>query len=63
VIALCGPGRTLLTALILALDGEVVSEITESANLPDPGMILLIHPAASDLPPWDDFRAGLANLR
>jgi hypothetical protein len=44
VIAVCGPGRTLRTALLLLLSGEQVTEITESAHLPDPDLILLIDP-------------------
>jgi hypothetical protein len=59
VIAYCGPGRTLRTALILALSGETPDEIQETPHLPDPDMILLASPAAFDLPPWPDFRDAL----
>jgi hypothetical protein len=54
-IAVCGPGRQLLTALILALDGTTVTEIRESPDLPDPEMIVLINPdvMVPDLPPFE----------
>jgi hypothetical protein len=45
VIAYCGPGRTLRTALILAPTGNPVTGIQETAHLPDPDAIILINPA------------------
>jgi hypothetical protein len=53
-IAVCGPGRTLRTALILAVNGTTVTKITESAHLPDPDAIYLItRPPVFTLPPCD----------
>lgn len=56
MIAYCGPGRTVRTALILLLAGEDTSSITaiyESRHLPDPDAIYLADPPAFPLPPLD----------
>jgi hypothetical protein len=60
-IAICGPGREIRTALLLALRGEVVDEIQASRHLPDPDAIYLIRHEPFDLPfdlPFDpaDYR-------
>jgi hypothetical protein len=59
MIAVCGPGRTLRTALILAVLGEPADEIQETRHLPDPDSIILLPDTAFDLPPWPDFTTGL----
>jgi hypothetical protein len=61
VIAYCGPGRTLLTALTLMLDGEHVTAIYETPHLPDPGMILLVSPATFEIPPDLGLQTGTMN--
>lgn len=53
MIAYCGPGRRLLTALTLLLDGEHVTAIYETRHLPDPGAIYLIDQAVFDLPEFE----------
>jgi hypothetical protein len=58
MIAYCGPGRTIITALLLMLDGETVDRIEETPHLPDPDMILLVAPATFDLPSWPESRDG-----
>ena len=51
---MCGPGREIRTALILAIRGETVTEIRPSPNLPDPDMIFVFDPAPFHCPPeWD----------
>jgi hypothetical protein len=56
VIAYCGPGRRLRTALILLLDGTGVPDaIEETPHLPDPDMIILAGPAVFGLPPFGDL--------
>lgn len=42
MVAICGPGRKPAAELLLAVAGERVSQVLESANMPDPDAIYLI---------------------
>jgi len=58
-IAICGPGREVVTALVLAVHGETVDDIQVSRHLPDPSMIFVITDAPFELPPFPDFTGGI----
>lgn len=56
--AYCAPGRRMISALTLMLEGEQVAEIVEHPWLAGKTEILIVAPAVFDLPEYDpgDFQ-------